>query len=277
MSDGPHYNPWPRRVAAGLLAAPFVAYGVACALLYVNQRKVLYTPVPRGNLDVPTMPLGEGAGEAQVLVSIRPHDGPRAVVYFGGKSEDVSLNVPALAIAYPDTAIYALHYRGFGGSAGTPNEVALINDALALFDTVKRRHPDVIVVGRSLGSGVAIQVVGQRRTRRLVMVTPYDSIADVAARHFPAFPARWIIQDRYLSLQVAPRIRTPTTVIIAEFDAVIPMAHTQRLLAHFPAGVVHVVMMAGEDHGSFLHKPVYFEALRATAPRRRPQAAALPA
>ena len=266
MDDRPPSSPWPRRLAAGLLAAPFVAYGVACALLYVNQRKVLYTPVPRGNLDVPTMPLAEG--KADVLVSIRPHDGPRAVVYFGGKSEDVSLNVPALGEAFPDTAIYALHYRGFGGSAGTPDEAGLVADALALFDTVRRRHPDIIVVGRSLGSGVAIQVAAQRRARRLVLVTPYDSIADVAARHFPAFPARWILQDRYLSWHVAPHIRTPTTVITAEHDAVIPLSHTERLLAHFQPGVAHAVMLAGEDHGSFLHKPAYFEALRMVPPRR---------
>jgi pimeloyl-ACP methyl ester carboxylesterase len=255
-----------RLLIASLLAPPLL-YAGAVALLYVHQRKVLYNPVPRGNLDVATMPLPDS--KAAVLVSIHPHEGKKAVVYFGGKSEDVSRNVPALAEAFPDCAIYALHYRGFGGSGGTPTETDIIADAFALYDTVHKRHPDIILVGRSLGSGVAIQVAAQRRCRRLVMVTPYDSIADVAATHFRAFPARWIVQDRYQSWLVAPRIRTPTTVITAEFDAVIPLSHTQRLLTHFAPGIAHVVMLAGEDHGSFLYKPAYFEALRSVGPRVR--------
>lgn len=256
-----------RLLVAALLTPPLL-YAGAVVMLYVHQRKVLYNPVPRGNLGVPTMPLR--ARDADVLVSIRPHEGPKAVVYFGGKSEDVSANVPALAMAYDDCSIYALHYRGFGGSGGSPTEPDIIADALALFDTVRKRHPDIIVVGRSLGSGVAIQVAAQRRCRRLVLVTPYDSIADVAATHFRAFPARWILHDRYQSWLVAPRIRTPTTVIIAENDAVIPLAHTQRLLAHFVPGVAHAVVLEGEDHGSFLYKPAYFEALRSAGPRSRP-------
>jgi pimeloyl-ACP methyl ester carboxylesterase len=252
-----------------LLATPLLLYGFACAMLYATQRNVLYYPVPRLASAVPTMPLR--THDADVLVSIHPCEGKKAVVYFGGKSEDVSANVPALALAFPEAAIYALHYRGFGGSGGSPTEIGLVADALALFDTVRKRHPDIIVVGRSLGSGVAIQVAAKRRCRRLVMVTPYDSISDVAARHFRAFPARWILQDRYQSWRVAPHIRTPTTVIIAEYDAVIPLSHTERLLTHFAKGVAHVVMLAGEDHGSFLHKPVYFEALRSVGPRvRRP-------
>jgi pimeloyl-ACP methyl ester carboxylesterase len=266
-----------RKLAITALLAPPLLYAAACAVLYANQRRLLYNPKPRGNHGVPTMPLL--ARDADVLVSIHLHEGPRAVVYFGGKSEDVSATVPVLADAYPETAIYALHYRGFGGSQGTPTEAGLVGDALALFDTVLKQHPDVVVVGRSLGSGVAIQVAAQRRPRRLVLVTPYDSMSNVAATHFRGFPARWILQDRFESWRVAPSIHVPTTVIIAELDPVIPMAHTQRLLTHFPPGIVHVVMLAGEDHGSFIGKPVYAEALRAAAPvkrrKRRPAAAAV--
>ena len=249
------------------LVMPPLLYAAACAMLYANQRKVLYTPVPHRNLAVPTMPLH--APDLEVRVSIRPMPSPLAVVYYGGKSEDVSSTVPTLAEAFDDASIYALHYRGFGDSAGAPTEANLVADAMALFDTVRKRHPEVVIVGRSLGTGVAIQVAARRRARRLVLVTPYDSIAEVAATHFRAFPVRWIVQDRFESWRVAPAIRVPTTVIIAEFDTVIPLPHTQRLLAHFTPGVVHVVMLNGEDHGSFIGKPAYADALRTRPAARR--------
>jgi pimeloyl-ACP methyl ester carboxylesterase len=82
--------------------------------------------------------------------------------------------------------------------------------------------------------------------------------------HFRAFPTNWIVQDRFESWRVAPDIRVPTTVIVAEHDVVIPMAHTQRLLTHFRPGVVRLVLLSGEDHSSFLDKPAYYAALGAS-------------
>jgi pimeloyl-ACP methyl ester carboxylesterase len=251
-----------RHVAAALIIAPLAVYATACAMLYATQRQHIYKPKPRGNLLVPTMPLPRHDGD--VLVSMRLHEGPKAIVYFGGNSEDVSHSVPLIAEAFPDTAVYALHYRGYGGSAGRPTEADLVADAIALFDTVQRRHPDVVVIGRSLGTGIAIQVAARRHSRHLVLVTPYDSIAEVAAGRYPAFPVHWIVQDRYESWRVAPHIRVPTLVIAAEFDQTIPMRHTQRLLQHFAPGIARFVLLPGEGH-SFGLTPEFLAALRTAA------------
>jgi pimeloyl-ACP methyl ester carboxylesterase len=249
-----------RHVAAALLLAPVAAYVGACAMLYATQRRHIYNPTGRANAMVPTMPLP--GRDADVLVSVRAHAGPVAIVYFGGNSEDVSTSVPLLAEAFAQAAIYALHYRGFGGSGGTPTEADLVADALALYDTVRKRHRDVVVIGRSLGTGVAIQVAARRRSvRRLVLVTPYDSIAEVAQGRYPAFPARWIVKDRYESWRIAPRIRVPTTVIAAEHDRTIPMRHTQRLMAHFRPGIATFVLLPGEGH-TFGLTPDFLAALR---------------
>jgi pimeloyl-ACP methyl ester carboxylesterase len=83
--------------------------------------------------------------------------------------------------------LYLLHYPGYGGAAGRPSETALVADALALFDQVAARHPRVTVIGRSLGSGVAIQVASARPVERLVLVTPYDSLMEIATTGSRAF------------------------------------------------------------------------------------------
>ncbi|MFN5973145.1 MAG: hypothetical protein ACK48U_01755, partial [Planctomyces sp.] len=61
-----------------------------------------------------------------------------------------------LATLLPDTALYLLHYRGYGGSGGTPSETAIRADAQALHAHVAARHTDITVVGRSLGTGPAV-------------------------------------------------------------------------------------------------------------------------
>lgn len=251
------------RVVLWLLAAPLLLYAFACSMLYFTQRNVMYYPVPRMNSAVPAFALDVG-GE-RVMVSTRELPGPRAVVYFGGNAEDVSSSLPELAAVFPDRALYALHYRGYGGSPGAPNEKDNVADAFALFDHVQARHADVLVVGRSLGSGMAVQVAGARPVERLVLVTPYDSMAEVAAMHYPYFPVRWLVRDRYDSSRIASRITAPTTIVAAGRDQVIPMASTRRLFDSFRPGVARFVLLPGEDHNSFGGTPAYFDALRATA------------
>ena len=60
------------------------------------------------------------------MVRTRPHAGRDAVIYFGGNAEDTRASMPTLGAAFADRAIYALNYRGYGGSSGKASEAALI-------------------------------------------------------------------------------------------------------------------------------------------------------
>jgi pimeloyl-ACP methyl ester carboxylesterase len=122
-------------------------------------------------------------------LSVRPHGGPKALIYFGGNAEDVSRSLPGLSQAFPDYALYLLHYRSYGGSSGTPSEEAIQRDATALFDRAHAEHPQTVVIGRSLGSGVAVRLASQRPASRLILITPYDSFQEIAASHYPALPS----------------------------------------------------------------------------------------
>lgn len=125
------------RIMAGLM----LAYVVLCGALFVLQRWLIYFPQPGlADRGVVKMTL-ENSGE-RLQVSIRPHKGRRALMYFGGNAEDVSLDMPSFASAFPNEAIYLLNYRGYGGSTGNPSERALFADGLALFDRVHADHPE---------------------------------------------------------------------------------------------------------------------------------------
>jgi pimeloyl-ACP methyl ester carboxylesterase len=248
-----------RGTVLAIVLFPVAIYVGLCALLYFTQRNHIYYPVPRMNTAPALEALPTDAGD--VLVSVHALQGAKAVVYFGGNAEDTSQTVPELMLAFPDRAVYAMHFRGYGGSAGTPSEKDLVADALALFDRVHARHADVVVVGRSLGSGVATQVAAARPASRLVLVTPYDSLANVAASHYPVFPVRWLMQDRFDSVAFAPKLSLPTTIVAAERDEVIPIAHARRLEAAFKPGLVEFVVMPGAGH-NFGFNERYRSALR---------------
>ena len=249
------------KIATSFLTIALVLYIGACIALYVFQRSMIYFPQPRAAAE-PAARLVLQVPGAQVHVTVRPHAGPKAILYFGGNAEDVSGNLPALSRAFPEHAIYLMHYRGYGASSGKPTEAFLQADALALFDKVQREHPDIAVIGRSLGSGVAARLAAERPVSRLVLVTPYDSIEAVAAQHYPYFPVRWLLTDKFESIRHAPVIKAPTLILQAERDEVIPGASTARLNAAFASGVASLVVVPATNHNTIAESPLYLAAIQ---------------
>jgi pimeloyl-ACP methyl ester carboxylesterase len=234
------------------------AYAGLCGLLFLAQRSLLFHPVPALGR-VPTTSL-EVPG-ATLRIAVQPHDGPRAILYFGGNAEDVSRTVPELAAAFPDRAVYAPHYRGYGGSGGRPSERALHADAAAVFDHVAARHDTVDVVGRSLGSAVATRLAATKAVRRLVLVTPFDSIVSLAGGLFPFLPVRLLVADRFETVADAPRVAASTLVITAGADEVVPADHTRRLLEAFRAGVATERPFPLAGHNDVSTDPAYLAAI----------------
>lgn len=249
----------PRTVVI-LLAVLAALYLGLCAALFVFQRALIYFPQPRTpgiSATILTLPVAD----ARVLVSARLRDGPNALIYLGGNAEDVSWNMPGFSQAFANQSIYLLHYRGFGGSSGSPSEEALQRDALALFDQVHAEHPNITVVGRSLGTGIAIQLASQRPASRLILITPFSGLEDLAAIKMPLFPVRWLLKDKFESSKYAPRINVPTLLIVAEHDEIIPRTNTEKLYGQFLPGVASLKVIAGADHNSISQNPDYLKLL----------------
>lgn len=250
------------RIAASLLTTALCLYAAACIALFAFQRSLIYFPQPRASGSPADTKILKATG-ADLVVSVRASEGPKALIYFGGNAEDVSTSLASFAGAFPDYAIYMLHYRGYGGSSGKPTEVSLHADARTLFDKVRLDHPEIAVIGRSLGSGVAIRLATERPVSRVVLVTPYDSIQEIAARQFPYFPVRWLLTDKFESWRDAPAIRIPTLLLQAEHDEVIPGGSTARLHAAFASGVASRVIIRGAGHNTISDSPQYLDSIRA--------------
>ena len=249
------------RTVVTLAAVAALVYLGLCAALFLYQRHLIYFPQPRSfGSGASTLALSQDG--ADVLVTTRQHSGPHALLYFGGNAEDVSQSLPSLSTAFPDHAVYLLHYRGYGGSSGKPSEAALFADALALFDKVHADHQNVVVVGRSLGSGVAVHLASLRPVARLVLVTPYDSLQDLAAQQFPYFPVRWLLLDKFESWRYAEHVVVPTLVVAAEHDEIIPRSSTEALYRRFRTGIATFKVVAATSHNTISESPQYMPLLQ---------------
>lgn len=241
---------------------PVLAYAGLCALLFFKQRALIYYPGAT-RIAVQETDFSLVRGEV-VLRGWRLNPGrTKAVLYFGGNAERLEMSRAEFAALFPDRTVYLVSYRGYGASGGDPDQTALFGDALALYDEAARQHPraSVAVIGRSLGSGVASYVASHRPVERLALVTPFDSLAAVAQSHYPMFPVRWLVRDRYDSVNYLPQYRGPLLVLRAGRDEVIPAANTDKLLASLQ-GKPQVIDFPQADHDNLSDDPRYASALR---------------
>ena len=241
-----------------LLAAAAV-YAALCLFLYGNQRKMLYHPTAAVAAEGATSFQLAAAGES--LKIWRFGDGADALLYFGGNAEDVAWNISAFRARFPDHTVYLANYRGYGGSTGAPTEAGLLHDALALYDIVRPRHRNLSLIGRSLGSAVAAHVAARREVQKLALVTPFDSVLNLAKKMFPVFPVALLLKDHYNTAARAPDITAPVLVVIAGNDKVIPRNRTDALIKTFPASQVTVTLINEANHSNIDTADGYMEAL----------------
>jgi len=250
------------KVALTAIALLLVLYLGICSLLYFRQRAMIYYPTPPVDSKEAVAVWLSHQGERLKIWHV-PHEGTKAILYFGGNAEEVSLNLPRFRRLFPDHALYLANYRGYGGSTGSPSEEALTADAALLYDFAAMQHPEITVIGRSLGTGVAVFLASERPVNRLVLVTPYDSMANLAAEIYPIFPVRLLIQDRYDSLGRAPGLTMDILLLIAEHDEVVPRARSEALAASLPSENTRVRIIPTADHNTIDTVPLYDRLLSA--------------
>lgn len=159
----------------------------------------------------------------------------KLIIYFGGNADDAT-DFISIFKNLKNFDIVAFNYRGNALSSGTPSEKALFNDALRIYDTFANKK-EVFVVGRSLGSGVAIYLSSQRDVKKLFLITPYDSIENVAKERYPFFPIHWLIRYKFDSLRYINDVKADLFIFMVKNDNVVSNERTKNLIKHIKSSV----------------------------------------
>ena len=175
------------------------------------------------------------------------------LIYFAGRGEDVRATAKALHWLPEGFGFAAVNYRGVADSEGRPSEVASVTDACQFANHLRRALPKVRlhVVGRSLGTGVAIQLVARQEFSSLQLVTPYDSMLEVAKKRFPLVPLSILLRHQFNSLAHSREVAAKTQVLLAESDDVVLPERSQKLIAAWPTPI-SVQTIPGSNHHSIM-------------------------
>jgi pimeloyl-ACP methyl ester carboxylesterase len=255
-----------RRVLFLLAGCLLLLYAAACTYLYVAQDSLLFFPEPvnADNLRLyAPFEVSFDLNDQQLTGWYFPGKIPLTLMYFGGNNSELSDSIADMH-RLGDYGLLMINYRGFGSSSGSPGEAGMKADALALFDEAIRRYSlspgNIVLIGRSLGSGIAVHVAALRNTAALVLITPYDSIQALAHDRYPVMPTALLLKHAFDTLADVPAVEENTLVLMSEFDSVIPHARTQNLLRHW-RGPYTLHTLPG-NHATVVNSSEYDQAVK---------------
>ncbi|WP_239614584.1 alpha/beta hydrolase [Cohnella mopanensis] len=180
------------------------------------------------------------------------------MIYFAGNNDNVP---PIFLTQLTGLNIAFVNYRGYGLSEGTPSEFKIKEDSLTFYDTlVQNEHVDngqIIIAGRSLGSGVATYLASNRAAKAVILISPYDSMSRVVHDMLPMYP-QVLSNTHFDSYRLAPAISAPVLSFIAEQDTTVIPERSESLLKQW-AGDKHTVYVPGANHNSIMSYPIIVE------------------
>lgn len=238
---------------------------LVCVYMYSQQGKLLYHPdqhsIESLNQALAALPSGSMVDVQYHAVVVEPAQQPSqgTVIFYHGNAGSAWKYLPYHkvfnALGY---RMVLAEYPGFGWRAGLPNEHQMVDEGVALYNHWRQLTPHdqpVILVGKSLGTGVAVQVAAQasRPPNKLVLLTPFSSITEVAAQKYWMLPVRWLLKDTFESAQHLPDYAGPVSILVAAKDEVIGAQTGLQLLAQAQQrGPAEVMLLPDADHNSWM-------------------------
>lgn len=225
-----------------IIGAAMILYIAVVAVAYFNQRSFLYhpdtkryTPAQAGLEDFQEVAID--IPEAHLVSWWRPPADPDEpiIIAFHGNGGALADRAGHYAdIAGKDFGLLTVGYPGYGGNGGEPSEAAFFKTALANYDWLigqGYKAQNIVILGQSMGTGVAVWLAEKRPSAGLVLQSPYTSIVDMAAIQMPFIPAKLLLKDRFDSLSRISGIKVPIGWIHSRKDELIPFAMGEQLFA----------------------------------------------
>lgn len=227
--------------------------------LYIFQRSFLYYPTKKIKHNEIVKKFKIDNENIEVIV-LNPNQ-KDAILYFGGRSEAVANNIEEFKKIFPKFAVYLLNYRGYANSSGVPTEKNLYKDAMFVYNKVAKKYKNISIIGRSLGTGIATYVAARSKVKKMVLITPYDSILNMALDKYPFYPINYILEDKFESVKRVEAIKIPILVFLASDDKTIDKKYSYNLINKLDPSNLKIYIVDKVSHSNIVNKQEYYEQL----------------
>jgi len=242
-------------MAVAVLAILAVLYLIALVSLALAQRALIYPAPKAAGINSTDVPPGFSPATLATRDGLHLHAAYRAaapghptLVFLHGNGSRIEESALATALlGTRGNGLLLVEHRGYRGNPGTPSEQGLYADgraALTWLDAHGVPANQRILIGNSLGSGIATQLATEQPIAGLVLISGFTSLPDVAAGHYPWLPVKLLLRDRYDNLSKLAQIRAPVLVLHGTAD---PASHARALAAAAPQADLELVPSYGHE------------------------------
>ena len=258
---------------ARLVPIAVATYLCLAILLAVFQRHLIYFPTQEYEA-VPT-----DIGIAYEDVTFTAADGVRlagwyvpresatgAIIFFHGNGGNISHRLHAIQSLHAQGLnVFIIDYRGYGRSKGKPFEDGLYLDAEAAWQYLTQTRGEsparIALFGESLGGAVAIELAVRHTPAALVVESTFTSMAELAKVHYPYFPVKLIVREKYDSIGKIGQVRCPVLVLHGSDDELVPLDMGKALFAAAPEPKRFIETPGGHNEAGFTYTPDYADML----------------
>lgn len=179
-----------------------------------------------------------------------------AIVFHGNAGHAGHRSYYAQQLGALGLRVILAEYPGYGPRDGELGETSLVDDAE---QTILQAHREfgspLLLIGESLGAAVAAAAAARvaGKIEGLLLITPWDSLAHVAAHHYPWLPVRWLLSDRYDTMTHLQAFDRPVVVVLAGQDAIIPVRYGRGLYDAL-SQPKQLVLLEGAGHNDWPDK-----------------------
>jgi uncharacterized protein len=251
------------RMGWNILISLVLAYVAVVALVFVFQTRLVYYPAIGREVAVTPQAYGLAFEPAEIRTADGetlhgwwvPADNARGtVLLLHGNAGNVSHRLDYLLMFNRlGHSTFIMDYRGYGRSSGTPSEEGTYRDAEAAWDYLRQarsvRQQELVIVGESLGGGVATWLAARVPPRALVLLSTFTSVSDLGAEIYWFLPVRLINRIRYDNLRNLERISAPLFIAHSRDDEIVPYAHGRRLFEAAREPKEFLEMRGGHNEG----------------------------
>lgn len=211
-------------------------------IIYFFQNKLLFHPVSlnsnyKYNFSSPFQEVNIVYDSSTTfnLIQFFPKDSNAVkgvVLYFHGNRENINRYAPfAENFTKHGYEVWMPDYPTFGKSTGELTENILQQEALEVYKMAQAKFKDaqIIVYGKSLGTGIAAYISSRKNCKHLILETPYSSITSLFRRYCFMYPVGRMIHFKLPTINYLKNINAPITIFQGSNDWVIPNSNTKRL------------------------------------------------
>jgi len=192
-------------------------------------------------------------------------ENPKGVIlYFHGNAGDLSrwgiIGEHFVSLNYD---VLIMDYRTYGKSRGKLSEQGFYEDADFCYDYLLKSYSeeDIVLYGRSIGTGIAVYLASKHQPKKLILETPYYSILDLAKQRFPIFPVKTLLKYEFPSNEFITTVNCPITIFHGTDDSVIPYRSAQKLKSVAPQSKISFITIEGGDHNNLISFDKYKEGI----------------